>query len=114
MSSPPPTKKRKLPTIKKNKVPAAPTPTPTPATTLPAPSNPTSSPHKSPPTEPSADKAKPKRTPAALIGNADFDLRKPSVYAELFKAVSHCTVFFQQRLAPDRTYSLAGPLLYQA
>jgi len=30
----------------------------------------------------------PARTPAASIGNADFDLRKPSVYAELFKSVS--------------------------
>jgi len=31
------------------------------------------------------------RTPAAFVGSADFDLRKPSVYAELFKSTGATT-----------------------
>jgi hypothetical protein len=72
----PPPKKRKLPPIKKIKTSGSAAPS-------------SAVPQKLPGKGDVGEIAKPPaRTPAALIGNADFDLRKPSVYAELFKSVS--------------------------
>jgi hypothetical protein len=97
-NTPPPPKKRKLPTIKKNKVPTGPT-----GTMAPVPPS-TSGPSKAPAAGVGVGVGKAvggvdegaklpanvasTRKPAATVGSADFDLRKPSVYAELFKTVN--------------------------
>ena len=80
----PPPKKRKLPTIKKNKPstgPSTPTPAKIPAAVAPAPES--STPSKDP-TGPVGVAA---RKPAAALGAADFDLRDKSVYDQLFNRV---------------------------
>jgi hypothetical protein len=81
-ATPPPPKKRKLPVIKKTKTTSAQTPLATSSTPTAPPKPPTApEPVKGPP----GDVHKPTRVAA---GTTDFDLRKPSVYAELFKSVS--------------------------
>lgn len=88
-ATPPPLpKKRKLPTIKKNKPsvsagPATPSQPSVPSkpSTTPAVGKTIDESNKLPPPATGV------RKPAATIGSADFDLRKPSVYAELFKTV---------------------------
>ncbi|KAG1772677.1 hypothetical protein EDD22DRAFT_1012878 [Suillus occidentalis] len=83
---PPELKKRKLPTIKKNK-PSAPATTSAQSQSAAAPSKP----------PPSADDVTkigaphPQRKAAGLMGAADFDLRDKSVYAELFKGAGGST-----------------------
>ncbi|KAG2063816.1 hypothetical protein BDR04DRAFT_1146173 [Suillus decipiens] len=77
---PPELKKRKLPTIKKNK--------PSTSTTTSAQAQSTTVPSKPPPSTDDATKIgapHPQRKAAGLMGAADFDLRDKSVYAELFK-----------------------------
>lgn len=76
--SPPPLKKRKLPPIKKNKPPTA-------AST--ASSTPSGKPGVKPTEKDAFALPTPVRKPAATIGNADFDLRDASVYAQLFTKV---------------------------
>ncbi|KAI0928918.1 hypothetical protein AcW1_006017 [Taiwanofungus camphoratus] len=83
--TPPPPKKLKLPTIKKNKLPAANSTTPS---TPSAPLKPTHTTSEKeldtttlPPITPGSIAARKLMTPA---GNADFDLRDKSVYAQLF------------------------------
>lgn len=76
-------KKRKLPTIKKNKQ-AASAATSTPSQSATVPSKP---PPPSDDTTKHIASANQQRKPAALMGATDFDLRDKSVYAELFKGV---------------------------
>ncbi|KAF8894614.1 hypothetical protein BD779DRAFT_853350 [Infundibulicybe gibba] len=82
---PPPAKRRKLPTIKKNKIPGSAGPL-TPVTTAKAvlPSQTVTAESTLLPTTSA-------RKPAATAGNADFDLRNASVYAELFKTAGGST-----------------------
>jgi hypothetical protein len=90
-------KKRKLPTIKKTKNPGS--------AGVVAPLNSILPPRiPSPGTVDEVSKlpAVETRIPAANVGSADFDLRKPSVYAELFKSVrvptlSHTSHFLSRR-----------------
>lgn len=83
---PPELKKRKLPTIKKNK-PSAPAATSAQSQSAAAPSKP-------PPSTDDVTKIgapHPQRKAAGLMGAADFDLRDKSVYAELFKGAGGST-----------------------
>jgi hypothetical protein len=89
---PVPPKKRKLPPIKKNKAPGGlPAQAPPSAAAVPPPKLPQVTASSNGPAE---DASKQVRQVAANIGMADFDLRKPSVYAELFKAVSGVNCFY--------------------
>ncbi|KAJ8584288.1 hypothetical protein M405DRAFT_866345 [Rhizopogon salebrosus TDB-379] len=83
----PPAKKRKLPTIKKNK-PAASGATSTPSQSTTAPSKP---PLASDDMTKIVAPSNQQRKPAALMGATDFDLRDKSVYAELFKGAGGST-----------------------
>lgn len=90
----PPPKKRKLPTIKKNKSAASTgpaTPTTSTATTVAKPAPPPASKAVTGTLEGSILPL-PMRKPAALAGQADFDLRNQDVYNSLFKNVS-CRFF---------------------
>ena len=87
----PPPKKRKLPTIKKNKSAASAGPvTPSTASTVAKPA---------PPPAPKGGSSildgslLPARKPTASTGPADFDLRNQDVYNALFKNVSCCCFF---------------------
>jgi len=86
------TKKRKLPTIKKNK------PAISAATSAPSQA---AVPSKPPPPSEDVTKiiapANQQRKPAALVGATDFDLRDKSVYAELFKGVRRLVMFYIYR-----------------
>lgn len=84
-----PAKKRKLPTIKKNK-PAASGATSTPSQSTTAPSKP---PLASDDMTKIVAPSNQQRKPAALMGATDFDLRDKSVYAELFKGVRRLDIF---------------------
>lgn len=81
----PPTKKRKLPPIKKNKKPGSIGPS-TPSTML-KPAASASAPKPITGTNEGSRLPATARKPPATAGNTDFDLRNPSVYAGLFKAV---------------------------
>jgi hypothetical protein len=83
---PPDLKKRKLPTIKKNK------PSASAATSVQSQS--AAAPSKPPPSTDDVTKIgapHPQRKAAGLMGAADFDLRDKSVYAELFKGAGGST-----------------------
>ncbi|KAG2368561.1 hypothetical protein BDR07DRAFT_1390934 [Suillus spraguei] len=83
---PPELKKRKLPTIKKNK--------PSTSTTTSAQAQSTTAPSKASPSTDDVTKIgapHPQRKAAGLMGAADFDLRDKSVYAELFKGAGGST-----------------------
>lgn len=81
--APPPLKKRKLPTIKKNKTSTAPS---TPSTAKPSISDEKKD-ATTTATTASTLVGVAARKPAATAGNADFDLRDKSVYAQLFNKV---------------------------
>ena len=102
----PPPKKRKLPTIKKNKPSTGPS-TPTPV----KPPQAAPTPEVSTPTkDPSGPVGVAARKPAAALGAADFDLRDKSVYDQLFNRVCmmvHCSrmevlnIVTQSKQTPD-------------
>ena len=79
---PPPPAKKKLPTIKKVKAPVMTTPS------TPVPPKSAGIPHQVDAAEVGKLPAVETRVIAANVGSTDFDLRKPSVYAELFRPVS--------------------------
>ncbi|KAL0954770.1 hypothetical protein HGRIS_003720 [Hohenbuehelia grisea] len=84
-SAPPPLKKPKLPTIRKTKLAGSG-----------GPSTPVSASKPSQGAKPVVDEklattSSVPRKPAAFAGNADFDLRNPSVYSELFKTAGGTT-----------------------
>jgi hypothetical protein len=86
---PPELKKRKLPTIKKNK--------PSASAAASAQSQSAAAPSKPPPSTDDVTKIgapHPQRKAAGLMGAADFDLRDKSVYAELFKGVGAALMIF--------------------
>lgn len=94
---PPPPKKRKLPTIKKNKGPGSAGPA-TPSSVA-IPSKPVISTGAQKLGGGESGKVPPvavgkTRKPAATVGNADFDLRNASVYADLFKTVRSSVSIF--------------------
>ncbi|KAF7789514.1 hypothetical protein EIP86_000460 [Pleurotus ostreatoroseus] len=82
--TPPPLKKRKLPTIKKNKPSAGSTASSTPSTSKPVPKPEASAAGSSGNGTGTDAFALGQRKTAANLGNADFDLRDASVYAQLF------------------------------
>lgn len=84
--TPPPLKKRKLPTIKKNKPPVGSTTASTPSTSRP-PAKPEGSVGGNGISGAKDAFALGQRKTAAGLGNADFDLRDASVYAQLFTKV---------------------------
>lgn len=116
-ADPPPPKKRKLPTIKKNKAHGS--------TTISTPSGskpPLVGASKGGHTGDDAIKPLPPplaistpaqiRKPAATIGSADFDLRNASVYAELFKGVSTTVVIVFLSFLTANGCAFRGELLH--
>lgn len=83
LTSPPPKKRTKLPTIKKNKNVNSVGPSTPSTTSLP----PKPTPAKPPTVEAGQPPVAGVRKTPATVGNADFDLRNANVYRELFKTV---------------------------